>query len=297
MTDKEVYAILDYLKKYGRTNTFRLARHLRIERHKLLDILKTLKEKKAIEFKGGTVELIKLPQKEEKVAEEKPSELKIPRIEKIPKTKVKPKKIKHRKRKPKEIKHKKREVSKISENLQEENKNLKEELSGLKEEISGLTEKFNAKKHLLDSSEKKMEELKSEIQGLEQKASIPPKIIERTIIKKIPVKKIIRITRIKRIPVVVKEKPKKFGFRLPTINVPKITMPKIKIDFKKIKKGLRPDVGQLQQKMTGSSKTIKKWWSKRKKEEEWLKRKERKLKNKIKKEIKSIHLPKITKKD
>lgn len=292
MADKEVYAILDYLKKYGRTNTFRLARQLRIERHKLLDVLKILKEKKAIEFKSGIVELVKFLPKEKKVAEEKPPEVKTLKVKKIPKIKVKPKKVKHRKRKPKEIKHKKREVLKISENLQEENKNLKEELSGLKEEISGLTEKFNAKNHLLDLSEKKIGELKSEIQGLEQKVNIPPKIIERTIVKKIPVKKIVRKTIIKRILVRVKEKPKKFKFKLPTINVPKITMPKIKIDFKKIKKGLRTDVGQLQQKIKGHSKTIKKWWSKRKTEEEWLKGKERKLKKKIK----SIHFPKIIKK-
>lgn len=144
MTHKRV---LEYLKKKGQTNTFRLARDLGIDRHKILDIIKKLESKKLVELKFGTVKFLKFPEKE---------------------------KIKHKvkrvmaKRKPS-----------ILHGLQVENKELRERLM----------------------------EVEKTIKVLQQKASAPPKIIRRTIVKNI----------IKKIPVEkIEAKPKKF--ELPKFN-------------------------------------------------------------------------------
>src|SRR3990167_7316657 len=101
-----VNKILVYLKKHGQTNTFKLATELKIDRNKILSIIKGLENKEAIELKSGVAKFLKFPRKEKKV---------VKRIE-IKKALPKPKK---------EVKHKKTAL----EVTQAENKRLKEKLS------------------------------------------------------------------------------------------------------------------------------------------------------------------------
>lgn len=178
MAENTSLKILEYIKEEGPTNTFRLARELNLNRHKVLKIIKDLEAKEALEFKSGLVKFLKFPVIEKKI--KKPIEIK---------TIKKPKRIAKRK-------------SKVLENLQTENLKLKEKLSTLKVTIK----------------------------ELEQKAA-QPKIIRRTIIKKVPSPpKIIKKTIIKRIKVpVIKTIIKK-------VKAPKIKkLPRLKIlDMKSI---------------------------------------------------------------
>src|SRR3989338_4697749 len=104
-----VNKVLEYLKKHGQTNTFKLATELKIDRHKILNIVKKLEEKQAVEVRSGIVRFLKFPVKEKRVKK------------KIVKVKKAPSKSK------KKIKHKKAAL----EIFQAENKRLKEKLSEL----------------------------------------------------------------------------------------------------------------------------------------------------------------------
>lgn len=58
--------VLEYLKKKGKANTFKIARELKIDRPKVLRIIKELVEKHKAEFVLGTVQLLNFPSKEVK---------------------------------------------------------------------------------------------------------------------------------------------------------------------------------------------------------------------------------------
>jgi len=148
MTIEKVNRLLEYLKKQGSANTFLLARELDINRHKLIEIIRDLEKKGALEFKSGVAKFLNFPIKEKSISR-KPA-----KIKKIQKTKkrAKPKKTSHEEA----IKRK----LKIIEDLQDENKKLEDKLA----------------------------ETRKTIKELEEKANAPPKIIRKTIIKKIPVK-------------------------------------------------------------------------------------------------------------
>jgi len=86
--------VLEYLKKRGQTNTFRLARELGIDRYRILNIVKKLEEKGAVEFRSG---IVKFPVKEKKVVKKlkvKKAPLKVIRKTIIKKVYVKSKKLK-----------------------------------------------------------------------------------------------------------------------------------------------------------------------------------------------------------
>jgi hypothetical protein len=49
--------ILEYLQKHGAVNTFRLSRHLKINRSELIDIIEDLAKERLIKFKHGSVSI------------------------------------------------------------------------------------------------------------------------------------------------------------------------------------------------------------------------------------------------
>src|SRR3989338_6618937 len=71
--------VLEYLKKKGQTNTFRLARELGIDRHKLLKVIDKLREREAIELRHGNAIFLKFLSEERKakIAVKTPSAPKI----------------------------------------------------------------------------------------------------------------------------------------------------------------------------------------------------------------------------
>ncbi len=53
--------MLEYLKKFGPTNTFKLAKDLDADRYELLNAIEKLKEEGSIEFKYGTASFVRFP--------------------------------------------------------------------------------------------------------------------------------------------------------------------------------------------------------------------------------------------
>ena len=190
--------VLDYVKKHDQINTFRLARELGIERHKILNILKKLEEKQAIELKTGKVRFIKFPSKEKK------AEIKVKKASSAPKIK-------------------------ILGNLQGQNKELKEKLSELE---AGIKRQHYTKSKKVREQTELIEKLENRIKALQEKAKtpkiititrkieVPPKIITKTIVKRII--KRVPVEVIKKVPVRVKERAAKPKFKLPKINMPGI---------------------------------------------------------------------------
>lgn len=118
--------ILEYLKKEGPTNSFRLAHKLKTDRYKLLNIIQKLETKGALSIKGGVVQFLKFPR------EEKPKPVKI----KEPSPKPKKKAEFKARRKPGK--------PKVLEFLQIENKQLRERLAGTEDIIKELEKKASA---------------------------------------------------------------------------------------------------------------------------------------------------------
>lgn len=61
--------VLEYLKKEGQANTFRLARVLGIDRHIIINTAKELEEKHVIGFKSGMARFLGFPEEEKSMAE------------------------------------------------------------------------------------------------------------------------------------------------------------------------------------------------------------------------------------
>ena len=131
------HQVLEYLKKKGQTNTFRLARELRIDRHKLLNVVKELQEKQAIELKYGNVRFLKFPKEERKARIEVKKALSAPKIKAEHKAKTSTKKI---------AMH--QEKLKLLGSLQYENKELKDRLSELEAGIK--RQHYTKSKNLTD---------------------------------------------------------------------------------------------------------------------------------------------------
>ena len=71
--------ILEYLQKHGSVNTFRLSKHLKIDRIELIDIVEELKNKDLLEFRSGRVSYVAQDKSSLIVSEienEKPKEIK-----------------------------------------------------------------------------------------------------------------------------------------------------------------------------------------------------------------------------
>ena len=132
---KHSWQVLRYLEKEGKTNTFRLASRLGIARYEILDIIKELEEKGAVEFKLGTVKFLKFPEKEKKIKVKK----------------IKPKK-----------KEKKKEQKPLSKPKEEEPKTIKRKLE---EELSEtpIKERPKQKAILKPTTEKRKEPKKEKI--------------------------------------------------------------------------------------------------------------------------------------
>lgn len=187
--------ILEYLKKHGQTNTFRIARDLGLDRDKILDIVKILEEKKLIEFKSNTAKFLKSPPKERKAAK---------RLIKVKKALPKPKK---------------------------KRKYARRRLIVMK--------KLQAKEGKLKEQAECIENLEKTIKRLRKKAKAPPRIIRKTIIKKVLVK-----ARKKKI----KAKLRKFNIKWMK-NIKKLQMPRFikhkikigkpKINFAKLNRGIK----------------------------------------------------------
>ena len=158
--------ILKHLKNQGQTNTFRLARELGVDRYKILKIIGKLEKKQLIEFKSGTVKFLKFPEKDKIAAVEMaPSKQERKIVHKI-------KKAAHRNIK-----------LKVIENLQAENKMFKEKLLGLETRIKSQSYYKNKARN----QNVQIEQLERKIKVLQQKVK-SPKIIEKVIIKKVPIK-------------------------------------------------------------------------------------------------------------
>lgn len=74
--------VLKYLKRKKKENTFRLSRELGIDRSTLFDIIRALKEKKAVEFDSGVVKFLKIPRKEEPLRKSRPLKEETPKLNK-----------------------------------------------------------------------------------------------------------------------------------------------------------------------------------------------------------------------
>lgn|SRR3989338_4052824 len=162
--------ILKHLKNQGQTNTFRLARELGVDRYKILKIIGKLEKKQLIEFKSGTVKFLKFPEKDKKAA-------KIAAVEMAPSKQER--KIVH---KIKKAAHRNIKL-KVIENLQAENKMFKEKLLGLETRIKSQSYYKNKARN----QNVQIEQLERKIKVLQQKVK-SPKIIEKVIIKKVPIK-------------------------------------------------------------------------------------------------------------
>lgn len=215
LTDNVYSKVLEYLKKEGQVNTFRLAREVGIERHKILNIIKKLEEKGALEFKTGKVKFLKFPSKEKK------AKIEVKKALSATKIRAKSNELSAQR-------GKLREKTKLLGSLQYENKKLKDEVSELE---SGIKRQHYNKSKKFREQDELIEKLENRIKALQEKAKIKPKIITRKIevpkiITKTIVKRIIKrvpVEVIKKVLVRVKEreaKPKEF--KLPKINMPGI---------------------------------------------------------------------------
>lgn len=200
--------VLEYLKKKGQTNTFRLARELGIDRHKLLNVIKELHEKQAIELRYGNISFLKFPSKEKK------ARIEVKKAPSVPKIKAKSNELSAQR-------GKLHEKTKLLGSLQYENKKLKERLSDLEGSVK---RQHYTKSRKFREQDEVIEKLENRIKALQEKAKIKPKIVTRKIevpkiITKTIVKRIIKrvpVEIIKRVPVKIKETRK---FKLPEFNI------------------------------------------------------------------------------
>ena len=118
--------ILEYLHEYSPVNTFRLSRHLQIDRHELINIIKDLTKKRLVEFKHGSVSINESRyQKPAGNKEEKPAGL--PKPLAVPEILNKPE-LKRERKGENAIKSIDKEFEKLEEEHEKEPKTIKEEL-------------------------------------------------------------------------------------------------------------------------------------------------------------------------
>lgn len=140
MTREEISnRILEYLKKLGPANTFKLARELAIDRNEVLTTLQDLQLRKAIEFRSGTATFLKFPEEKKQEKEMKESVKKT-----LPVKRTKIKKTKNMYLKPLHLKMPVYET--ILKVLQDENNKLKTRLSQLEIEFEEHAKKSHVKK-------------------------------------------------------------------------------------------------------------------------------------------------------
>lgn len=251
--------LLEFLKRRGPINTFRLARVLNIDRYKLQDAIKELEEKGAVEFKFGLVRFLKLPAKEKKEAE-KPAKIK--KILLSPKKKTRHKAKQHRK------KRSRSEVSRAQKGgFQDENKSLYGAKLFLKEDFLKLEANLHKKQNALQAIQEENEKLKEKLSLLKKssrkRSKIKSKLKEKKEIAKglkqrvktfqqnIKSHKVIRKTsgRIKKIPASLKEKLKNKNLK---------QMIKIFRKDSKVHKGIQKTTKRIKKLPAGLKKTVQK---------------------------------------
>ncbi len=160
--------VLEYLKKHGAANTFRLARVLGIDRQHILDSIKRLEAKGAVIVRGGMVQFLKHIPGEKAISEPSEPEKEVPPLA------LKPFKAK----------------SKALQTLQTENKQLKVQLADLKSSMKELEQKAGASpktKIITRTIVKRVPVTKTVIKKIRSR----PKIVTRVVTKKVPVTKTI----------------------------------------------------------------------------------------------------------
>ncbi len=195
--------VLEYLKKAGPTNTFRLASVMGIDRAKLLNLLKKLEEIQAIQFEHGNAVFLKFVSEEK--PKSKPAEIEKPSPH--PEQKIKTKSVKSAKQKALQL-------------LQTENTHLKGKLSELKETVKELEKKASARpKTITRTVIEKVPVTKTIIKKVPVIKTVVKKIFVRP--SSLPAKKEKELT--------VKKKLKLFSFKLPKFtflkNIKKIKEP------------------------------------------------------------------------
>ncbi len=145
--------ILEYLNRRGSVNTFRLSRDLKIERKKLINLIKELANEKLIKFKSGVItkgdkqlanqKIIRKELKEEKLAE-------LPKIQPVPETTKKSKILDYSK-----LEEVKKEIQKL-ENKEEK---LKKEIEDLQTQRKGIALKLAEERERLNQIQKEREEV------------------------------------------------------------------------------------------------------------------------------------------
>lgn len=183
--EDDAQAVLKYLRGEGPENTFRLATRLGLERGKIVRILRKLNEEEAVEFKTGVAKFLKFPSEEKAVKAEKAF----------------PKEETRRITKKAAAKHR---VG-VAKRLQAENEMLRVR-------VSELETGYATKVRQLRNQSGCIEKLETTVKALQQKAKASPKIVTKTIVKKV----------FQKVPVKVKEaalqgrKPKGF---MPKLNL------------------------------------------------------------------------------
>ena len=199
------YQILEYLKKKGPTNTFRLSSVMGMERDQLIKVLKRLEEKQAIKFECGKAIFLKF------ISEEKPKPIESKPIETAKIFSAPPPRAKRK--------------SKALQLLQTENAQLQRKLLKLKESIKELEKKASARPKTITRTITK---------------TVVKKVpVTKTIIRKVPVIKTV-IKRIHLSPLPSKKNKKtekestgKKKFKLPSFKLPQFTFMK---NIKQLKK-------------------------------------------------------------
>ena len=187
--------LLEYLKRAGPTNTFRLASVIGMERDQLLGILKKLEEKQAVRFEYGNAVFIKF------VSEEKSRPVEITKTSFAPKKRAK----------------RKSQKSKALQLLQTENKQLQGKLLELKETVKELEKKTRVRPKTITKTL--------------TKTVIKKVPVTKIVVKKVPVVKTVvkRIHLSSKIKKKIKEKLKSKKFKFPKFtfmkNIKKIKKP------------------------------------------------------------------------
>ena len=235
--------VLEYIKKHGQTNTFRLASELGVDRSRILNIVEKLEEKEAVEVRSGIVFFLKFPRKEKKAVKKvaKPKKKARRKSNALEDLKAENKRLKEKlleleanKERQTSIKNKKiREQDEQIENLKKTIKEVQKAPPKIitRTKVKEVVKRVPVKSRKLKEQTKQIEKLEEKIKELKEKVS-KPKIIRRTIVKKVP--KIIRKIIIKKVFVKVKEKKPKEKIKPKKFKLPKIDFSGLHKNIKKI---------------------------------------------------------------
>lgn len=150
--------ILEYLHEYGSVNTFRLSRHLQVDRHELIAIIKDLTKKRLVEFKHGSVSINenryqKLAENKEEKPAGLPKPLAVPEILNKPRLKKigKPKTTKKRYS---ELGGFERKIQRLENKWSKKEEKLRNEIEDLEVQRNCIAQKLAEERKLLKTVRK-----------------------------------------------------------------------------------------------------------------------------------------------